>query len=281
MSRAIVAILTFSFLLLTISCAKPEKSDIPASAQANQRSPASRNRGPVEGNGSREAALAARVMDDGFDRVPGQERKTGDGEAELKSKEEGQAGAIQEAGATEASDATEGESESTTNEGAAEAAGKKVMIADGGLQVIVPESWKEVTPASTMIEVEYSVPGEDEETVGRVTGMLAGGSVEANIDRWYGQFVQPDGSATKDLAKMEELEVGKLKIHKVDISGTFLEGMGPIAPKTERENYRMLAAIIEMESDASYFLKFSGPAELVEKHAAGFVEMLKGLKSPD
>lgn len=159
---------------------------------------------------------------------------------------------------------------------------KPTPIAGAALQMLVPAGWKTVAPASSMIELECSIPGEKEEdTPGRMTGMLAGGSVEQNVERWYGQFQQPDGTETKDVAKLEEAEVAGLKIHTVDISGTYLDGMGPMSPKVERENYRMLASIIEMEDGGSYFIKFYGPKDLVEKQAEAFKAMIQSIRPVD
>ena len=69
--------------------------------------------------------------------------------------------------------------------------------------------------------------GKDTED-GRLTIMGAGGSIEANIDRWYGQFKQPDGSSTKDKAKVSKSKVAGQTVHMVDISGTFKTQM-PLA----------------------------------------------------
>ena len=71
-------------------------------------------------------------------------------------------------------------------------------IAGEALSLEAPASWKRVQPKSNMIETEFSIPAaEGDATPGRMTVMGAGGSVQANIDRWYGQFTQPDGSDTQ------------------------------------------------------------------------------------
>lgn len=113
--------------------------------------------------------------------------------------------------------------------------------------------------------------------------MQAGGSIEANIKRWIGQFSQPDGKATKEVAKVEEFEVDGTKVHWVDISGTFAESMGggPFAPGkiVKREGHRMIGVIVvPKESRAQYFIKMTGKKDLVEKLAKDFQKSLKELK---
>ena len=156
-------------------------------------------------------------------------------------------------------------------------------IADGGYSLRAPEGWKRVPPKSNMVETEFSIPGaaaDAAEQPGRMTVMGAGGSIQANIDRWQGQFTQPDGSATKDKATSKKLELAGCKVTIVDIPGTFkdLPG-GPAAGgrAIERPGYRMLAAIVETPDRGNYFLKFYGPAQTVAAHADGFRTMVEGM----
>ena len=136
-------------------------------------------------------------------------------------------------------------------------------------------------PKSNMIETEFSIPAaEGDATPGRMTVMGAGGSVQANIDRWYGQFTQPDGSATKDKASTKKLNVSGSAVTLVDVSGTYKDMPGgPFAggQAVDRPNYRMLAAIVEVPDRGSYFLKFYGPSATVSAHADGFRKMVEGM----
>jgi hypothetical protein len=154
-------------------------------------------------------------------------------------------------------------------------------IASDSLSLSAPEGWKRVPPKSAIVETEFSVPSEGEgEQPGRMTVMGAGGSVQANIDRWYGQFAQPDGSATKDKATTKTLKLSGCTVTMVDVGGTFKDMPGgPFAggKSVDRPNYRMLAAIVETPGQGSYFLKFYGPAATVAKHADGFRTMAEGL----
>jgi len=153
-------------------------------------------------------------------------------------------------------------------------------IAGGSLSLEAPEGFDRVQPKSGMIEAEFAVPSEGELPAGRMTVMGAGGTIEANIDRWCGQFTQPDGGETKDKVTKKSLKVAGCGVTIVDIPGTYLDQPGgPFAggPTVKRPGYRMLAAIVETPEEGNYYLKFYGPTATVERHAAGFQKMVEGM----
>lgn len=164
------------------------------------------------------------------------------------------------------------------------AATQAITLADGKLLLKAPAEWKAVPPKSQIVQFEFAAPASEAkaDNQARITVMGAGGSIADNISRWYAQFEQPDGSATKDKSKAEKLEVAGQTIHLVDIPGTFKDsGGGPFfqqRPPVMRENYRMLGAIIETKDMGQHFLKITGPAATVEKLKDGFRKMLDGLE---
>ena len=139
---------------------------------------------------------------------------------------------------------------------------RAIEVAGGKLALTAPEKWERKKPSSNIVEHEFSVPAsEGDENPGRVTVMGAGGSVADNIDRWVGQFTQPDGGNSKDKTKINKTKVGGREVHLVDISGTYKDQRGPFsqAPSVEREKYRMLAAIIADKNLGNCFIKLYGP----------------------
>lgn len=153
-------------------------------------------------------------------------------------------------------------------------------IADGSFTLAAPAEWKRVPPKSRIVETEFEVPGAGDAAGGRLTVMGAGGTVAANIDRWYGQFTQPDGSATKDKASTKSVNLAGCAVTLVDIPGTFKDMPGgPFAggQAVDRPDYRMLAAIIATPEAGNYFLKLTGPAATVAAHADGFRKMVEGI----
>ena len=154
-------------------------------------------------------------------------------------------------------------------------------VADGRFSLAAPAPFKRVRPKSMMVETEFSLPavaGDDKP--GRLTVMGSGGTIEANIDRWFGQFSQPDGSATRDKAAVKKLKVAGCAVTLVDVTGTYKDMPGgPFAGgrAIERPDYRMLAAIIETGGAGNYFLKLYGPAKTVGNSADGFRKMVEGM----
>ena len=156
-------------------------------------------------------------------------------------------------------------------------------IASDTLSLEAPAGWQRVQPKSGIVETEFSIPAADAgvaDQIGRMTVMGAGGSVTANVDRWYGQFSQPDGSSTKEKAVTKTLKLAGCSVTLVDLSGTFKDMPGgPFAggKSIDRPDYRMLAAIVETPKAGNYFLKFYGPGKIVAAHADGFRTMVEGM----
>jgi len=165
----------------------------------------------------------------------------------------------------------------TETEPPAQASGPEIRLGPS-LTLTAPEGWVRQTPRIGMIAYEYFAPAaEGDDADGRMTVMEAGGSVEANLDRWIGQFTQPDGSETRDKARIDKKTLAGREVHLVDVSGTYHDAMGPFAPATERPDYRMLAAIISTPR-ANYFVKFYGPRKTIAQHEPAFRAMIEGLQ---
>ena len=94
-------------------------------------------------------------------------------------------------------------------------------------------------------------------------GQGQGGSVQANIDRWKGQFGQTARAKTADRM------IHGLKVTTVDVFGSYA-GMGGGAAKP---GYRMLGAIVE-NTGGNLFLKFAGEAKTVAANQSKFDQLL-------
>lgn len=153
-------------------------------------------------------------------------------------------------------------------------------VADGNLNFTTTGMWESVKPRSRMLEYEIKVPrAEDDKRDGRLTIMGAGGSIEANVARWEGQFSQSDGTPTK--AKVTEETVEDMKVTMVDISGVYVETMGgPFSggKKVENPDFRVLAAIVQTPESGNYFVKLIGPKATIGANEKAFGEAIKGIK---
>lgn len=159
--------------------------------------------------------------------------------------------------------------------GLSAAESQPVQGANGAVSLQVPDQWTRKQPSVRIIEHEYSAPAKAGDAIaGRLTMMAAGGSVKDNLARWIGQF---DAKGVKKVVK--DSQVNGMKVHQIDLRGTYNDRRGPFAPATKRADYRMLGAIVEMKSGGLYFLKFYGPDATISANQKAFQQMVGSLKS--
>jgi hypothetical protein len=158
----------------------------------------------------------------------------------------------------------------------------KINKNSGGFTYTVPEGWITETPNSTMRKAQFKLPGQPgsgnaEMAVFNFPG--TGGSVNANLDRWYGQFKQPDGSPTKGHAEKEKIEVNDLRVTTVYVTGTYLQSTSPMmtGPVEEKTNFALLAAIVDLPSGPRFF-KAVGPKETIDYWRKSFDSFVKTFK---
>jgi len=151
------------------------------------------------------------------------------------------------------------------------------LAASSRLAYDVPKEWKAVESPSSMRLAQWSY-GAKSEIVIFYFGERQGGGVEANLDRWYGQFQQPDGGSTRDRAKVTKSEAGELAITRVDVEGTYTAPVRPGAAERHNEpDYRMFAAVVEGPS-GPWFIRFLGPAKEVSAGETSFDAFLSGMR---
>jgi hypothetical protein len=141
------------------------------------------------------------------------------------------------------------------------------------IELTAPAEWRRVPAASSVLAAEFILPrGEGDQEDGRLTISTAGGSVEANIDRWKSQF-KP---APQD-ASQEEITAGGLKVTIVDLSGTFNDQRGPFAPATPRPNFRMIGAVIPVDGQ-SHFIKATGPKSTIAHQEEAIRQFIRSVR---
>jgi hypothetical protein len=151
------------------------------------------------------------------------------------------------------------------------------------LKYTAPSGWVPKAPSSSMRLAEWTLPKAASDTEdGLVTvyffGANMGGNAQANIDRWIGQFSQPDGKASKDMARTTVGSTSSgLKISSVDVSGTYVAEVTPgSAEHFNKPGWRQIAALIETPG-GPHFVKVIGPAATLarwETSVAAFVKSI-------
>lgn len=168
----------------------------------------------------------------------------------------------------------------------ATAPSSKAAQATGELHFKAPDGWQEEKPNSNMRVAQYKLPktegdSADAELVVYYFGQGQGGSAQANIDRWLNQMQQPDGSPSKEKAKIENMTVNSMPVTTVDVLGKYNGGMAsPGATSTtptDMSNYRLRAAIIETPK-GSYFVKLTGPQKTVGRWDQAYTDYIKSFE---
>lgn len=128
----------------------------------------------------------------------------------------------------------------------------------------------------------YTVPkaagdSEDGECAVFYFGPGQGGGVDANIQRWTGQFEAPGGGPADKLAKTSKGKVNDLPVTRIDLAGTYKTAGGPMMQTTgSKPGYRLLGAIVE-GPQGSVFFKLTAPAKTAATQQAAFETMIKSV----
>jgi hypothetical protein len=148
--------------------------------------------------------------------------------------------------------------------------------AAAGLQWRLPPHW-EVQAERPMRVATYSIPPVGGDTEGAECavyyfGANQGGGVDANFERWIGQF-QPATSSRRSTRQVNGLEVSLL-----DASGTYTSPGGPMMQSQgNKPGWRLLGAIVVGPQGAVFF-KLTGPAKTVAVASASFDELIGSLR---
>ena len=153
-------------------------------------------------------------------------------------------------------------------------------VQTGALTFTAPAEWKPRPAASTMRVAEFvpaRAPGdsEDADVIIYFFGRMPG-SVQANIDRWVGQFKTEGPSPAK--VSPETSTINGLKVTMMAIEGTYIAEVKPgSAERYNKPNFRMRAAVVETPK-GPYFIKLTGPTASVKQASPGYDQFLKSLK---
>lgn len=156
-------------------------------------------------------------------------------------------------------------------------------VASATFKFEAPTGWVAKTPSSSMRVADFALPkaaGDEEDATATLYffGANQGGGVSANIDRWISQMTQPDGKASKDVAKTSAMESHGLKISLIDLTGTYVAEMSPGATEHfNKPGFRLRAAVVETPG-GPYYVKVIGPSATVAKWNASIDQFLKSLR---
>lgn len=139
----------------------------------------------------------------------------------------------------------------------------------GGVKFKVPADWEEKPAKNQFVLGEFSIPGEGGPA--RLTLSSAGGGLEANIERWRGQF---NPGPNDPEPRESEITFDGQKGTLVELAGTFSDMMNRGAPS---KNWRMLGVAVPM-GDTNFFVKLTGPASIITTRREEFLKFVESAK---
>ncbi|MGI9014945.1 MAG: hypothetical protein ACR2GY_11950 [Phycisphaerales bacterium] len=146
------------------------------------------------------------------------------------------------------------------------------------LLATLPPEWESQTPSSSMRVLQMRVPaGDDQPAAGDATLVAfggIGGSVDANIQRWVGQFTAEDGSAVEP--NIETRNINGLAVTIATLTGTY-DG-GAMSATDSGTGRTMIQAIVVRPDGEQIFIRLLGPTATVLAHRDAFDAMLSSLE---
>lgn len=151
----------------------------------------------------------------------------------------------------------------------------------GGLTWTAPKPFVARTPKSSMRAAEYGIEGDAQsELTVFYFGADQGGGVEANMNRWLGQFKQADGSDA--VAKRSERTVNNMSVATIETTGTYGGGMAaPGAPPPAAIEDAALLGAIAKGPEGSVFFKLVGPRASLDGARPAFDQLLESLRKAE
>ncbi len=134
-----------------------------------------------------------------------------------------------------------------------------------GIKLTIPAGWEERVPANDVIQAEYRINAPSGAV--RVTMSSAGGGMEANIQRWRGQFTRGPNDPEP---QQETVTIDGQEAILIELVGTFRDGFGGGG---EQRNHCMLGAVIPT-GPANFFVKMTGPREAVVEQREAFRQLV-------
>jgi len=152
------------------------------------------------------------------------------------------------------------------------------VTSGGGLTWAVPKTWVP-GPSSAMRLATYFLPApagdaEKPELAVFWFGPGQGGSIDANVERWFSQFVAAPGDPkpTRSLTR-----VGSLPVTLVTAAGSYSSGTGMGAAPTPKSGYALRGAMVEGPNGAVFF-KLTGPRRSVASAGKDFDVLVASVK---
>ncbi len=136
----------------------------------------------------------------------------------------------------------------------------------------IPEGWQEVPLSSAqqgMITASFKIPQAGDAV--KLTLSSVGGGIDANLQRWRGQFQLPSG----ETPIQETIRVDNVDAIWLDLRGTFASGTA--ANSSAQSGMRMIGVAIP-RVPRDFYLKLTGPRDQLVKVKEEFRNFVKSAR---
>lgn len=158
-------------------------------------------------------------------------------------------------------------------------AGERIAL--GPFSMVAPAAWVITPVTSSMRAAQFELPaaaGLEAELVVYYFGAGGAGTVDANLERWFGQFTQADGRATREVATIEHAQFAGQDATLASVAGHYHAAAMPGGDAIiDKDDQAMRAAIVGSPA-GPYFFKLVGARPTVEANAEAFRAMLTSLQ---
>ena len=139
-----------------------------------------------------------------------------------------------------------------------------------------PAGWQKAENPNPMRKATFKIPhAEGDAEDAELSVSQAGGTVDANVQRWAGQFER----GKDEPVSRKQMKVGDLDVTVVELHGTFAGGGMPGAPAAgPKTNWALLGAIVETQGSLTFF-KLTGPEKTVQSAKPAFDKFVEGFRA--
>ena len=154
-----------------------------------------------------------------------------------------------------------------------------VKIAFLGLEAHAPTAWTMVPPASDKRLAQFKITTAGEGMTAEVIvfhfGKGAGGTAEANIERWQGQFIGTENRPV--IPVVNRFQSNGMAVTTAELHGAYARGIG-IGPTGEaKPDQTLLAAVVETP-EGNLIIQLHGKAASVRAQKDAFLAFVRSIR---
>lgn len=148
-----------------------------------------------------------------------------------------------------------------------------------GLEAHAPTAWTMVPPATDKRLAQFKIvtPGEGmtAEVIVYYFGKGEGGTAEANIERWQGQFVGTENRPVTPV--VDRFQSNGMTVTTAELHGAYARGIGIGPVGVPKPDQTLLAAVVE-SPEGNLIIQLHGKAPSVSTHKEAFLAFVRSIR---